>query len=170
MQHLNNLIESKHEDMKRKLFDLVDGIHREEQIELESDLSRVKKDMREWQKKCEEPVNYEVFVASKLQIMDQKLKRQEQFEEQLKMCDTYSITKKRLAELADLCKQFGMRDFVKDKITLNDRQMLDQFVYGIPNAFQSYKQTSNINRTFLACNFKEKEKSKTQVRIENIIR
>ena len=36
--YLDNLIESKHEDMKRKLLDLVDSIHLEEQEELESDL------------------------------------------------------------------------------------------------------------------------------------
>jgi hypothetical protein len=59
-------VESKHEEMKRKLLDLVDNIHKEEQDELESDLKKVSFDMREWQKKCEEPVNFEVFVVSKI--------------------------------------------------------------------------------------------------------
>ena len=53
--------------MKRKLLDLVDNIHKEEQDELETDLKKVSVDMREWQKKCEEPVNFEVFVVSKIQ-------------------------------------------------------------------------------------------------------
>ena len=35
--------------------------------ELEHDLSKVGNDMRDWQKKCEEPVNFEVFVVSKIQ-------------------------------------------------------------------------------------------------------
>jgi hypothetical protein len=34
--------------MKRKLLDLVDNIHKEEQEELESDLKKVSFDMREW--------------------------------------------------------------------------------------------------------------------------
>jgi hypothetical protein len=52
--------------MKRKLLDLVDNIHKEEADELETDLNKVTPEMREWQKKCEEPVNFEVFVVSKI--------------------------------------------------------------------------------------------------------
>lgn len=65
-KYLDTLIDSKHEDMKRKLLDLVDNIHREEQEELEIDLKKVSHDMRDWQKKCEEPVNFEVFVVAKI--------------------------------------------------------------------------------------------------------
>lgn len=36
-------------------------------------------------------------------------------------CDTVNKNKEKLAELSDLCKHYGMRDFVKDKIKLNDR-------------------------------------------------
>ena len=50
--YMNNLISSKHEEMKRKLLDLIDNIHREEQVELEEDLDQVKGEMRDWQKKC----------------------------------------------------------------------------------------------------------------------
>ena len=67
--------------MKRKLFDLIDSIHREEQQDLNTDLQRVKGEMREWQKKSEEPVNYEVFVASKIQQQENKKKRLEKFNE-----------------------------------------------------------------------------------------
>ena len=52
--------------MKRKLLDLVDNIHKAEQEELEADLRKVEIEMRDWQKKCEEPVNFEVFVVRKL--------------------------------------------------------------------------------------------------------
>jgi hypothetical protein len=72
-------------------------------------------------------------------------------------CDTVSMNKEKLAELSDLCKHYGMRDFVKDKIKLNDRQMFDQFANGMGNAFHAYKLNSSINRTMLNCNFKERE-------------
>ena len=65
--YLEELVDSKHEEMKRKLLDLVDSIHKEEMEELETDLKKVGPDMKEWQKKCEEPVNFEVFVVSKIQ-------------------------------------------------------------------------------------------------------
>jgi hypothetical protein len=38
--------------MKRKMLDLIDMIHREEQTELEDELHQVGPEMREWQKKC----------------------------------------------------------------------------------------------------------------------
>jgi thiamine monophosphate synthase len=34
-------------------------------------------------------------------------------------------TKEKLAELQDLCQHYGMQDFVKDKIKLTDRQLID---------------------------------------------
>ena len=84
-------------------------------------------------------------------------------------CDTVSMNKEKLAELTDLCKHYGMRDFVKDKIKLNDRQMFDQFANGMGNAFHAYKLNSSINRTMLNCNFKEKELTPGQKKILKII-
>ena len=124
-EYLEDLVDSKHEEMKRKLLDLVDNIHKDEMDELETDLKKVSTDMREWQKKCEEPVNFEVFVVSKLQQIEKKREKNEQFKQQMAQCDTVSMNKEKLAELTDLCKHYGMRDFVKDKIKLNDRQMFD---------------------------------------------
>lgn len=77
--------------------------------------------MREWQKKSEEPVNFEVFVVSKIQQIEKKREKKLQFQQQLADCDTVSRNKEKLAELQDLCKHYGMRDFVKDKIKLNER-------------------------------------------------
>jgi formate dehydrogenase maturation protein FdhE len=65
-EYIEDLITSKHEEMKRKLLDLVDNIHKQEMEELEEDLKKVSTDMKEWQRKCEEPVNFEVFVVSKI--------------------------------------------------------------------------------------------------------
>ena len=58
--------------MKRKMIDLIDMIHREEQTELEDELHQVGPEMREWQKKCQEPVNFEVFVFSKMQQIEKR--------------------------------------------------------------------------------------------------
>jgi len=40
---------------------------------------KVKAEMREWQKKCEEPINFDVFVVNKLQQLDRQKKRKEEF-------------------------------------------------------------------------------------------
>lgn len=104
---------------------MIDNFHRDEQTELEEDLDQVKGEMRDWQKKCQEPVNFEVFVFSKMQQLEKKKQRKLQFEEQLKDCDTVMKTKEKLAELQDLCQHYGMQDFVKDKIKLTDRQLID---------------------------------------------
>ena len=62
-----------------------------------------------------------------------------------------------------------MQDFVKDKIKLTDRQLIDQFTNGMGNAFHAYKLNSSINRTFLNCNFKEKTKTRAQIKIQELI-
>ena len=49
------------------MLDLIDSIHQEEQEELEEELTQVNPEMRDWQKKQMEPVNFEVFVFSKMQ-------------------------------------------------------------------------------------------------------
>jgi hypothetical protein len=69
-------------------------------------------------------------------------------------CDTMNKNREKLAELQDLCKHYGMRDFVKDNVQLNDRQIFDQFANGMGNAFHAYKLNSSINRTMLNCKFK----------------
>jgi hypothetical protein len=51
---------------------MIDNFHRDEQTELEEDLDQVKGEMRDWQKKCQEPVNFEVFVFSKMQQLEKK--------------------------------------------------------------------------------------------------
>ena len=37
--------------------------------------------MREWQKKQEEPINFEVFVVNKIQQIEKKKKRKQEFNE-----------------------------------------------------------------------------------------
>ena len=65
MNYIHNLIYSKKEVMKRNMVDLVDSIHKSERKELEENLDYIRPDMRKWQRKCMEPVNYEVFIVNK---------------------------------------------------------------------------------------------------------
>ena len=66
MEYMNNLIYSKREVMKRNLCDIVDGFHKEEKEDLVKDLKFAEEDMKEWEKKQSEPVNFEVFVIGKM--------------------------------------------------------------------------------------------------------
>lgn len=78
-------------------------------------------------------------------------------------------TKEKLAELRDLCQHYGMQDFVKDKIKLTDRQLIEQFTNGVGNSFHAYKKNSSFKRTFENCNFKEKPSKVDDERIKKII-
>ena len=62
-----------------------------------------------------------------------------------------------------------MQDFVKEKIKLTDRQLLDQFTNGVGDSFHAYKKNSSINRTFVNCNFKDKPSKVDDERIKKII-
>ena len=66
------LISSKRENMKRNLLDLIDRIHSEEQCDVEHDVIRVNKMMREWQQEGYEPVNFDVMIAQRLEKNEQK--------------------------------------------------------------------------------------------------
>lgn len=72
MRYLNKLVTSKNEEVKRNLLGLIDAIHHEEQAELMSDLQKVSHEMRECQRKKQEPVNMEVFVIGKVEQLEKQ--------------------------------------------------------------------------------------------------
>lgn len=61
--------------------------------------------------------------------------------------------------------KFGMDDFSKKNIKLNDRKLFEQFTNGVGGAFQAYKKNSSIQRTLLKCKFKEKELTEKDLEI-----
>ena len=89
--------------MKRKMVELVDAIHAEERADLEENLDYIKPEMTDWQKKCVEPVNFEVAVFNKMQHDDQKKKRREKWEELHEHNDNRKESAKRLESLSELC-------------------------------------------------------------------
>ena len=40
------------------------------------------------------------------------------------MCDTVAIRKKKLAELSDICREYGMRDYVRNQIKPPERELV----------------------------------------------
>ena len=70
MLELEYLMASKNEQMKRHMLDLVDGIHQEEQNQLDDHHSKCKEDMKKFQRNLSEPVNFDVFVIKKLEQLD----------------------------------------------------------------------------------------------------
>ena len=86
------------------MVDLIDNIHVEERKELEQNLNFIKPEMKEWQEKKIEPLDFEVFVIGKVikeEALDKKkLEREEQIES-IKEVRKYDM---RLSHLSDLCK------------------------------------------------------------------
>lgn len=60
--YLNQIIGSNTENMKRKMQDLVDNVYNEEREALASDLDKCQDELRRWEKKGEEPVNFDVMI------------------------------------------------------------------------------------------------------------
>lgn len=61
---------SKREQMKRRLLELIDNIHTEEQQELSIEINKIADLMREWQKEQYEPINFDVVIVQKLQQIE----------------------------------------------------------------------------------------------------
>ena len=53
---------SKREQMKRRLQELIDNIHSEEQKDLDGNIKKVMKLLREWQMEDYEPVSFDVLI------------------------------------------------------------------------------------------------------------
>lgn len=45
--------------------------------------------------------------------------------------DSAEANRGRLLELSDICEQYGMEDFLKEKMTMTDQQLVKQFASGI---------------------------------------
>ena len=70
--YLKWTLESKNNQMKRKLLGLVDSIHVFENEKNVDHISVISDEMKVWHQKCFEPVNYEVQVVDKMQKMDKE--------------------------------------------------------------------------------------------------
>ena len=79
------------------------------------------------------------------------------------------MREKRLIQLQDLCREFGMRDYVKNKKKPKEKELFTSLVYGFDNSFQAYKKNSNIDKTLIYCKLKEKEKTRGQKQLENTV-
>lgn len=84
-------------------------------------------------------------------------------------CDTTEAARGRLLELSDICEQYGMEDFVKEKMTLSDGQLVRQFAAGISQPFLAYKENASINRALLKCNLKEKALTKAEQKVLDVV-
>lgn len=75
MLYLEHLVTSKNELMKRKLLDLIDNIYNEEKEQLSTDMDKCNEEMKRWEQKSEEPVNFDVVLLKRLQEMEQDEQR-----------------------------------------------------------------------------------------------
>lgn len=58
--------------MKRKLFDFVDLVHKEEQEDLDVKLEKCQNDLVKWEKKGQEPYNFDVYVLNRMHDIEKK--------------------------------------------------------------------------------------------------
>lgn len=169
-EYTNYLINSKTEAMKRKMVGLIDSIHEEERSDLINHLDFIKPEMIQWQKKCVEPVNFEVAVINKERTQSARRKRQQLWEEATApRVDTRTESTKRLEGLRELCSAFGMPDLVEDKKKPNRIDLIKYFTEGTQYAYTEMKRHQNLDQTFLSCRYKQREKSPAQERYEEIV-
>lgn len=169
-EYLKELTTNKHEQMKRNLVDLIDEIHSTEQREIERDINRVKDEMRQWQQKEYEPVNFENFLSSRIHQLEIQEQKHRDFQEQLALCDSYAVSKKKLKQLKDICVEHDMPNFVENQIELSERQMIDHFVNGVTNSFHEFKSGgASIDRTLFNQGFKQKPMTEGERHIKEVI-
>ena len=73
-----------------------------------------------------------------------------------------------LSDLSDMCKHYGMRDFVKYKEEPNDLDLIRHFTCGIPDSYAEFKKNRDLNAAFVNCKLKSKycmQKTAHQVRL-----
>ena len=146
MQYLEWTAKSKVEGMKRELLDLVDDIHSKEQGDVSEMVDTIKTEMEGWQKNGFEPVNFEIALINKLFTMEQEAIRKKRFQENMADCDIISITRERIKQLKQICRDYHMQDYVKEPKKLSDHEMFNMFVGSTSDSFSSYKKGSNIDR------------------------
>ena len=127
-----------------------------------TDFGKCQDVMRSWEQKGEEPVNFDVLVLNRLQELEQEEQRKQRTLEATTGCDARQAAQGRLEELRGLCEYFGMADFEKNKATMSDQQLVEQFTYGVDGAFHAYKENSTINRALLKCKLKERMLTTTE--------
>lgn len=72
-------------------------------------------------------------------------------------------------DLSDICKQYGLEDFTKKKVQMNNYELINKFTSGIDQSYYAYKQNANIDRALLKCKLKEKKLTKAQKNINELI-
>lgn len=80
-------------------------------------------EMRRWEKKAQEPVNFDVFVINRAAQMEKEEKKKFSLREKMAKCTNEGAlggNRSRLLELSDICEQYGMEDFLKEKMTMTD--------------------------------------------------
>lgn len=63
-----------------------------------------------------------------------------------------------------------MRNYVKDTIKLEEKELIGKFVSNVDRAYLAYKEKANINNTLISCKFKEKRQSDAMLRVKKIIK
>ena len=155
--------------MKRKMVGLVDSIHQKERSELVSHMNFIRPEMLNWQKKCVEPVNFEVAFINKERTERDKIRREQIWDEAASREDIRTESTKRLEGLRELCSAFGMPDLVDTEKKPNRIDMIKHFTEGTEYAYTEMKKHQNLDQTFLSCGYKERDKSPAQERYEEIL-
>ena len=162
-------LQSKNEQMKRSLLDIIDEIHINEYSEICEEIEAIREYIKKWFITEYEPVNFEVIICKILYEIEKEEERKREFDKQLADCEIFNITKERLKHLSHICMEYGLIDMVENKVVLDDRILFDQFVHERDDCFQAYKKGANVERVLRNCNFKEQDNRETEMRIRKII-
>lgn len=155
--------------MKRKLLDFIDKVHKEEQEVLDQQLEKCQRDLAKWTASGKEPYNFEVYLLNRMQEIEKIERAKKNLNEQMQIFSKNQETEMRITDLSDLCQQYGIRDYTKEKVKMNTQQLIKQFTSGIDQSYLAYKQNASIDRAIVKCKLKEKHLSKAEKKINEII-
>ena len=133
--------------------EFVDSIHDSEIFKVDAGLALMRENFQKWVRERKLPINERALVSLALfdKEKDENSLRRNRYEGD-------KTKEERIKELQEICKRYNMREFTKENYPMSDRALLDQFVFRYENAYLSYKQNSDVNRTLEKNQFKEQRK------------
>lgn len=169
---LYEIFNSKAKKLKRDQIDLIDNIHINSMESIEDKIKRIEPKMKKWSSKQDEPINYEISILKTLDEIEREEKRQVWLDST--HAEVYDLHryKENIKKLKAFCLAHNIDTKALDpqnRKYLTEQQLIEELFYGMNHPFMYYKKAGQLNKTFVNCKLKQKDKSRMEVRQENII-
>ena len=81
--------------------------------------------MTKWTVRGEDPYNFEVYLLNRMQEIDKIERAKKRLNEQMKVFSKKKEQEKRITDLSDICQNYGIRDYTKEKVKMNSQQLIN---------------------------------------------